>query len=131
MARLLHSQPYNTTYDPPFPEIDFVLANITTGDKTDSLRGLIDSGSDCCLIPNKILKAINLVPLEKQFVRGISGPAYQLDLYFAQLTIGGFVLPSIQIMGRNNSEEIILGRNVLNNFEITLNGLASVTEIKG
>ena len=50
--------------------------------------------------------------------------------FFVQLQIGSSVLPSVEVVGRTGSDETIVGRDVLNQFVVTLNGLANATEIR-
>ena len=57
------------------------------------------------------------------------GTQYPVTIYIVQLQIGSIILTSMEVVGRVGSNETIVGRDVLNQFIITLNGLANVTEI--
>lgn len=48
--------------------------------------------------------------------------------YIVRLLLGELILP-VEVIGREGLDEIIIGRDVLNQLIVTLNGLASVTEI--
>ena len=64
-------------------------------------------------------------------LRGITGMGYQVGVYEVTLEIGGFFLPKLQVVGDKQNQQMILGRNVLNDLIVTLNGLAGVVEIAG
>jgi hypothetical protein len=51
------------------------------------------------------------------------------DVYLAVVEIGALQLPGIRILADKQNNEPILGRDVLNNLALTLNGPANVVEI--
>jgi hypothetical protein len=52
-------------------------------------------------------------------------------IYIVQMEIGPYALPKIRVAGVPAGTGFILGRNVLNQMVLTLNGLAEVTEMQG
>ena len=54
----------------------------------------------------------------------------QVKLYIVRLEIGPLVLRGVHVAGVPTGTEFILGRNVLNQIELTLNGPATTTEIE-
>jgi hypothetical protein len=62
-------------------------------------------------------------------LRGTAQQRIQVDQYWVWLRIGGHIPLYIQAVGDTQGEEAILGRDVLNQLIVTLNGLASVVEI--
>jgi hypothetical protein len=51
------------------------------------------------------------------------------DVYLAVVEIGALQLPGIRILADKQHDEPVLGRDVLNNLVLTLNGPANYVEI--
>lgn len=62
-------------------------------------------------------------------MRGITGIAYPVDLYLITVQIGSHNIPAIRAIVATSDGETIIGRDVLNQLVVTLNGPANVTEI--
>jgi len=90
---------------------------------------LVDSGADGTIAPLHILKQIQARRVDTVNMRPLRGPVYRVDIYEVELQIGSFRVPQGTGSGRSQNEGMILGRNVLNQFIVTLNGLASMVEI--
>lgn len=119
---------YDRSYFPAFPVLELTISNASSGSE-QTIQGLIDSGSDVTQIPASILKTINAREIDDRWIRDASGLRYPVNIYMIQLKIGSITLPTLEVVGRNGTNEIIIGRDVLNQFIVTLNGLAHVTEI--
>jgi hypothetical protein len=50
-------------------------------------------------------------------------------LYLVDLQIGELTLPGIYVVGDELGEEIVLGRNVLNQLRLLLDGPAGLTQL--
>jgi hypothetical protein len=66
---------------------------------------------------------------DSAWLRGTAQNRIQVDLYRIWVHIGGHRPLQIEVVSDNEGEEAILGRDVLNQLIVTLNGLASVVEI--
>ena len=64
--------------------------------------------------------------LRSQWGEGRIVKAYLLDVQVEQIT-----LPGIWVVGDEETDEVILGRNVLNRLRILIDGLSFHTEIVG
>ncbi|VAW33176.1 hypothetical protein MNBD_CHLOROFLEXI01-5384 [hydrothermal vent metagenome] len=120
---------YNRVYLPAFPVLDLTIS-ATMGGRQQTTQGLIDFGSDITQIPLPILRTIEARDVDDRWVRDASGLRVPVAIYVVQLQIGSSVLPSIEVVGRTGSNETIVGRDVLNQYIVTLNGLANVTKIQ-
>jgi hypothetical protein len=94
-----------------------------------TIEGLIDSGSDATQIPARILRAVGARETDQRWARDLSGVRYPVDMYMVQLTIGSLLLYGIEVIGKERTDEVIIGRDVLNQMIVTLNGLAHITEL--
>ena len=113
---------------PAFPVLEFAISNARS-ERQQTVQGLIDFGSDITQIPSSILRTIGAREIDDRWIRDASGLRYPVTIYMVQLQIGSVILPSIEVVGRTGTNEVIIGRDVLNQFIVTLNGLAHVTEI--
>lgn len=120
---------YDRAYFPPFPVLEMSVTAVATG-KRQTLIGLIDSGSDATQIPKAILQNIGAREIDKRWVRDLSGIRHPASMYIVQLEIGDLSLPGMEVIGRGGTDETIIGRDVLNQFIVILNGLANVAEIR-
>ena len=101
---------------------------LSRGQTMFTLPAHVDSGADASSIPINYLKQMQARPGQKKWLRGVAGGRYEITLYTIFLQIGpqGFYVP---VVGDELFDEVIVGRDVLNQMIVTLNGLAGVVEI--
>ncbi len=121
---------YDTSYNgPSMPVVEATLKN-PVKDSAVTVRGvLVDSGADGIMAPLRLLKQIQARRIDTVNMRPMRGPTYRVDVYEVELQIGVFRVPKALVVADPQNEGMILGRNVLNQFIVTLNGLASMVEI--
>jgi predicted aspartyl protease len=129
MSSGLFTYDYSTDYDPPMPVVEIGLSLVRNSQPDLLITALIDSGADATLIPVDVRKAIGARPVSSGYLRGILGGREPVKIYLVALYIGSHVLNGIRVVAVPQGDESILGRNALNQLVVTLNGLASVTEI--
>lgn len=110
------------------PIIEFQLFDPQRKNEGLTLQAIVDSGADGTLIPNQFLKKLNLRSTRKAQMRGVSGYAYPVDLYLVSLQIATLSLYGVWVVS-DKQNQIIMGRNVLNQMRIHLDGLSQVIEI--
>jgi hypothetical protein len=109
-------------FDPPAPLARVSLRNFHTGNAVSDVPMLIDSGADLTVLPSTFvdelgsgIEAVGGYELEGFDGRKSVAGSVQLELTFLGLTFRGrFVVL--------DSQNGILGRNVLNHFAILLDG---------
>lgn len=131
MPSHVYTYEYDTTYTPSFPVVTVKLNGLMSAVAPMTVSALVDSGSDGTLVPIPLLQQIKAREVGRVMLRGITGMGYQVGVYEVTLEIGGFFLPKLQVVGDKQNQQMILGRNVLNDLIVTLNGLAGVVEIAG
>jgi predicted aspartyl protease len=121
---------YDTEYNgPSLPVVEVTLKNPVT-DRATTVQGvLVDSGADGTIAPLRRLKQIQARRVDTVNMRPMRGPTFRVDVYEVELQIGVFRIPRALVVADPQNEGVILGRNVLNPFIVTLNGLANVVEI--
>ncbi|MBE9508390.1 MAG: hypothetical protein IMY86_10110 [Chloroflexi bacterium] len=121
--------PYDANYQPPFPAVRVVFYNSDEGLRTATENALLDTGSDGSLVPIAHLRQIFASALTDTRIRSHWGEWRSAQLFVVDLELDGLRLPGVFVVGDEQGDEIILGRNVLNKLRLLLNGPASLTEI--
>ena len=126
----VYSFDYSPTYEPPAPMFEIRVSKTSRETPEFALPALVDSGADATMLPITVLQAMEARYVETRQMRGVTGIAYLVDLYLVTVRIGPHTIPAIRAVGATPDGEAIIGRDVLNQLVVTLNGLASVTEVR-
>jgi len=92
------------------------------------LDALVDSGSDATIVPLRHLYAIGARKIGQGRMRGIVGLGQEVDLYSVFVRFGNREQRT-RVVGHPSSQEVILGRDILNQYFVALNGPANTTEV--
>lgn len=126
---MITSYPHNNRYRPPFPSLDIVLRSPEDGLATASLAVLIDTGADITSIPLRHLVQVHAPELDEVRLRSHWGHAVTVITYMVDIEIMATTLPGIEVVGDVTSDEIVLGRDVLNHLVLLIDGQRSTTTI--
>ena len=120
-------------YDLAYPGPAFPVAQIAISGRnrrTTVQTAFLDTGADATVIPLTMLQQIDARRLDRAFARNMDGSRYEIVLYSVKIMIGAFSVHGIETIANDKTSEIVLGRDVLNQFAITFNGLAEMTDIE-
>jgi len=118
---------YSSAYSPAIPMVE-VGIGLRRGLIQLTLPAIVDSGADATIIPMHYLHRIGAIPSDEQWLRGVTGKRVKVELYTLFIHIGNYKV-YLPVVGGVVGNEVIIGRDVLNQFIVTLNGLASIVEI--
>jgi hypothetical protein len=118
------SHQYDNSYDPAAPILPIGLGPSGENSIRRELVAFVDTGSDVTMIPTTVLRAAGGRLLEKRNLRGILGDPVPVNLYLIAVHIGDIAIHGIHAAALKDNREAILGRDVLNQLEIILNGPA-------
>ncbi len=121
---------YDAAYEPTFPAAPVVLGNSEEGLRTEKVQALLDTGSDGCLVPIAYLQQILAPPMTDTHIRSHWGEWRAAQLFAVDLELGSLRLPDVFVVGDEQGNEIVLGRNVLNKLRLLLDGPAGQTDIR-
>lgn len=125
---LVYTYNYDTTHDPAMPMVEVKIGTVNTP-PTLLLTALIDSGSDGTIIPLNDLKRIGARKYQKKWMRTITGQRAQIDLYRISLQIADQPPVRLAVAGDPQLSEAIVGRDLLNQLVVKLDGPALAVEI--
>lgn len=122
------SYPYDANYAPAFPRLPVVISSPEHPSSLE-LSGLVDTGADVTLAPVAHLLAVDAVELYRARLRSHWGELRSVSIYLIDLIIAGHVLPGVEVVGDERTDDVLLGRNVLNRLLLLLNGPVGETDI--
>jgi predicted aspartyl protease len=94
----------------------------------ETLQAKMDTGAARTMIPTVSAHRLGLLISGIGHARAFDGRIVDVALYSANLKIAEMVLEEFEV-GAINRAYILLGRDVLNQFDITLRGKAQVCEM--
>lgn len=120
---------YDSNYlGPAFPVMKVSLTN-HKGENLAAVTAYIDTGSDASAVPLAIFKKITARHLDRRWARAIEGTRYAVDTYLVAIQIAAHKLHGVQVIANEHTDEVIIGRDVLNQLHLTLDGLGLTTTI--
>lgn len=118
---MVYTFDYSLDYEPAMPVVDFRLGRAFTPPTLD-LVAIVDSGADASIVPVRYLQQIEARRGRRNWMRGTTGKREIVYMYPVSLQQGTLSLGRIEVVGNVNNNEVIIGRDVLNQLEVTLNG---------
>lgn len=126
----MYSQNYDSkSYIIPAPILDIFVSS--DSDEEIKITALVDSGADGTILPESILERLDAPYVESRYMTGVTGKREIVELFLVSIRIGIYQINGIRAVSSVNSNEVLIGRDVINNLIVTLNGLAEVTEVQG
>lgn len=119
----------NQNYNPAAPVVEIGIAKSGQQTPTTQVAALIDSGADAIMLPINVLQAINARYSMTRQMRGIGDHPLVVEMYLVTLFVGEFAFPGIEVIAASENSEALIGRDILNQMIVTLNGLANVIEM--
>lgn len=116
---------YDRSYLPPAPVITLTVDGYSDSAEPIMIRAMIDSGADGTMLPTAVLEKIEASYVDTVRMSGVTGTIEQRDRYRVRLHIGEIVVKGIDAVAVESEGEGLIGRDVLNQLVITLNGLAA------
>lgn len=113
---------YSYAYFPPIPVLDISFSAPEQEAWQGPYEAFIDSGADFTIVPAKLLDTQNLSIVGTATLRSQWEDRIAVNIYEVDLKIGESVLPYVDIAADPQGEEILLGRNVLNELDLRLEG---------
>jgi predicted aspartyl protease len=120
---------YDQNYWPPFPTIEIVIANPFSDQATDPMPAKVDTGADMTVIPRRLAAELGLTPFSRVLVQGFRGQPEMTRTYPADVNVNGYTIEFAELILNEAENELLLGRDVLNELVLVLNGPASIVEV--
>lgn len=120
---------YDESYHPAMPVVELRLIAPESGQSSQSVHALVDSGADGSMMPVEVLDEIRALSVGTAVMRGLWGDRRRVNTYLVTLEIGGHLIRGVRVAGVATAMAAIVGRDVLNALTLTLNGPANMVEL--
>ena len=120
---------YDLDFDPPAPVASVRVAHPVTGLTSNILRGKLDTGADLTVIPESLLVPLRLSAKGHVWTRSFDGTYSQRPVCYIAVAIEGHKLPTVRCIAADR-DTVLVGRNVLNRFVLTLDGRQLMFELQ-
>jgi len=119
---------YNhTRLGPPAPVVPVTVTSSSDAGTEATRVGLVDTGAEVTLLPHTLLDSLGAKPAGLCHILGVNrtviGP---FPTYYLHVELAG-VRTFIKVVG--GGDEVILGRNLLNDFKMELDGPAQTLTV--
>ena len=114
---------------PPGPMVDVAVFPVGRTAPSQIKDGKLDTGADNSNIPETLATELGLLPEQPIATFGYDGVETKRMTYLVDLEIAGYKIEQVRVVAVPRST-ILLGRNVLNHFIITLDGKALTFEMQ-
>lgn len=115
---------YSRQFDPTMPIVEVSVRAVGTSHPASVVTALVDSGADATILPLSVLQQVGARYVRGRVMRGVTGIPENVDTYLVTIQIGPYVVNGIRAVAYDNNMDPIIGRDVLNNLVVTLDGLA-------
>lgn len=112
---------YDRSFNPPAPVAEVTILHPVATTRRSLLPGKLDTGADVTVIPQQLVSQLRLTAKGRIWTRGYEGAYSQRPVFYVRMQIEGFVIASVRCIAIER-RNVLLGRNVLNRFFITLDG---------
>ena len=119
---LIHIHNYDSAYVPAMPKARIL---VHSDSEPVEVELIIDSGADMSMLPLSLLQNIDAERIGKSNLKGVAGVSYVVFIYSVLISIGNGTPFWSEVVGTQHLEEPILGRNILNHYQVLLDGPAA------
>ena len=120
---------YSRAFDPPAPVVRVRLRTPGRAEAAEA-DAKIDTGSDLCAVPERLLATLDLPPVRAVRVVGFAGTAREAVVYRVDLEIDGLVFPRVEALATGRPYALV-GRNVLRRLVLRLDGPKEQLDLRG
>jgi predicted aspartyl protease len=124
------SHRYLDTYYPAMPALEIQLGYPGESLALGPLTAIVDTGADSTLIPQSFLDELVAPFSDEARLRSHWGEWRVVSLFIVDFGLEGVRLPSVEVVGDEEGQEIILARNILNRLTVLLDGPAGQVEVR-
>ena len=122
---------YDATYQPSFPALAITVTEPFSARTIGPFQALLDTGSDITVVPARLLSDFFLQEFRLAIIQGYGAESARVPTYLLDVNINGHTVEFVEVI-RDHSDgaELLLGRNVLNELILMLDGPASQVEVR-
>ena len=119
---------YDTSWSPAAPFLPVRLASLAEQSTAIAVQAKLDTGADLTAVPATVIEQLRLMPAGEIEVEGYDGRCTTIRAYDVNLEIDHLTITGLLVIGFAE-DYVLLGRDVLNQLRLLLDGPALTTEI--
>ena len=120
---------YVPQFRPPAPFASVTLRNPVTGAEQRDAPAQLDTAADRTLLPEAVVQALALPQIGTVPIGGVGGVIQTMPSYPAQVAIHNLPALTVEVVASAGEDWILLGRDVLNDYRLLLDGPQLFVEI--
>jgi hypothetical protein len=120
---------YSLLFTPPAPVVEVVVQNPRTRRMRAVLPAILDTGADVSALPALVIERLRLYEMHRMLVAGIDGTLRPVFSFGVHVHIAPDIRIPVEVIPCGH-EFVILGRDVLNQLVLRLDGPALSLEIE-
>ena len=120
---------YQSQLHPPAPFVHVTLRNPLTGAEQQNVPAQLDTAADRTLLPDALVKALNLPQMGTIPIGGVGGIAQTMPSYPVQVAIHNLPVQEVEVVASTGESWVLLGRDILNAHRVLLDGPQAYVEI--
>jgi predicted aspartyl protease len=121
--------PYSDKFDPPAPVIRITLISPVDVNNIFSHSAQLDTGADMTTIPQSVIDSLELMPARDIIAISYDNSVSIRLTYYVNVRIGEFKFYPLEILS-SPGKDFLVGRDILNQWIITLDGRSQILKIK-
>jgi hypothetical protein len=125
---IVHLHDYDFSYDPAMPVLEIRIGR-NASDLPITLTAIMDTGADATIVPIQYIRRLRSRRRRLKWLLSVTGERYQVGVFPLAVQIGITRPLYLDVVGSERIDEIIVGRDVLNQYIITLNALGGFVEV--
>jgi len=119
---------YNQRVHPPAPYLEVEVANPASG-IAEGVPAKIDTGASISVVPERLVTDLELVPAGERLCKGYDGRSSARTIYLGTVKVAGVTFEEMELLAAPRAD-FLLGRDILNQFNLTLRGKDLTFEIE-
>lgn len=113
---------YNQQVVPPGPYVHVNVGRVDVAETAKAVPALIDSGADRTVVPMPLVRDLGLAQAGVIEAHGLNQISSTMPIYVVRIGIADLSMDPIDVLAADGEPYVLLGRDVLNRYRITLDG---------
>jgi predicted aspartyl protease len=113
---------HNQQVVPPAPFVHATLSRIDDVGASLTMPALIDTGADTTVVPVAVVDELELLQVAVVEAAGLGHVTAMINVYVIRISVHQFPAVTRKVLAVPGEQHILLGRDILNLYRITLDG---------
>jgi predicted aspartyl protease len=120
---------YNRQVNPPAPFVHVTIRTANASKELSEYPAQIDPGADRTVIPWQAVEELGLDEIRRLPIGMVGGQILNMPTFLVQIQIRQLESLALEVLGDKEERFTLLGRDILNNFRLLLDGPQLALEI--